>query len=94
MNIFIRSKRLLGLLLVLVSCLLIVGCSDNEKAKAVEAEKTTHSIEKDKAAIQAVIEKQFTGPDKKYRELWDAATEIQTAEMNEEEYAAWMKGPE
>lgn len=94
MNIFIKNKRLLGLLLILVSCLLIVGCSENEKAKTVEAEKPIQSVEKDKAVIQAFIEQHFNGPDKKYRELWNAATEIQTAEMNEEEYNAWMNGPE
>ncbi len=94
MNIFIRNKRLLGLLLILVSCLFIVGCSENEKAKIVEAEKPTQSVEKDKAVIQAFIEKHVNGPDKQYRKLWDAAMEIQTAEMNEEEYTAWMNGPE
>ncbi|ALS77999.1 hypothetical protein ACQKDD_08925 [Planococcus kocurii] len=94
MNIFTRNRWLLGFLLVVVSCLLIVGCSSNEKAKTAEAEKPTESLEKDKAAIQAVIEKQFNGPDNRYRQLWDAATEIQTANMNEEQYDAWLKTPE
>lgn len=94
MNVFIGNKRLLGLLLVLVSCLLIVGCSENDKTKTVEAKKPTQSVAKDEAVIQAFIEKHFNGPDKKYRELWNAAMEIQTAEMNEEDYNAWMNGPE
>lgn len=91
---FIRNKRLIGIVLMLVSFLLIAGCSENGNAKEVETEKEIDSVEKDKAAIQAVIEKQFNGPDEKYRELWNAATDIQTGDMNEEQHHAWLNSPE
>lgn len=94
MGILTKNKRLIGLLLVFVSFLLIAGCSGNGEAKKVETEKTIDSVEKDKAAIQAVIEKQFNGPDKKYRELWEAAMNTQTVDMNEEQYNAWLNSTE
>jgi len=94
MGILTKNKRLIGLLLVFVSFLLIAGCSGNGEAKKVETEKTIDSVEKDKAVIQAVIEKQFNGPDKKYRELWEAAMNTQTVDMNEEQYNAWLNSTE
>ncbi|ANU13828.1 hypothetical protein B481_2403 [Planococcus halocryophilus Or1] len=94
MAILTKNKRIIGLLLVFVSFLLIAGCSGNGEAKKVETEKTMGSVEKDKATIQAVIEKQFNGPDKKYRELWKAAMETQTGDMDEEQYNAWLSSSE
>lgn len=84
----------MGIVLMLISFLLIAGCSENGEAKEVETEKITDSVEKDKAAIQAVVEKQFNGPDEKYRELWNTAMDSQTGDMDEEQYNAWLNSPE
>lgn len=86
-NGHLSFKRVTGILLMICASLLFAGCSQNGTAEENDAS------DKNKEAIQAVIEKEFNGPDKKYRELWNAATEIQTAEMNQEEYAAWLKTP-
>ncbi|EGA88372.1 hypothetical protein GPDM_15674 [Planococcus donghaensis MPA1U2] len=94
MGNFIKTKRLMGLLLMIVSFLLIAGCSENGEAIEVETEGAVDSVEQDKAAIQAVIEKQFNGPDEKYRELWNAAMDSQTGEMDEEQYNTWLNSPE
>ncbi|WP_038704518.1 hypothetical protein [Planococcus sp. PAMC 21323] len=94
MGKFIRSKKLMGIVLMLISFLLIAGCSENGEAKEVETEKITDSVEKDKSAIQAVIEKQFNGPDEEYRELWNTAMDSQTGDMDEEQYNAWLNSPE
>jgi len=80
-------KKITGILLAIVISLLFVGCSPNGTADE------DGLADKNKEAIQAVIETEFNGPDEKYRELWDAATETQTAEMNEEEYNAWLETP-
>ncbi|AIY06149.1 hypothetical protein Plano_2184 [Planococcus sp. PAMC 21323] len=84
----------MGIVLMLISFLLIAGCSENGEAKEVETEKITDSVEKDKSAIQAVIEKQFNGPDEEYRELWNTAMDSQTGDMDEEQYNAWLNSPE
>ncbi|ANU22626.1 hypothetical protein [Planococcus donghaensis] len=94
MDNFIKTKRLIGLFLMIVSFLLIAGCSENGQAIETETEKVGDSIEQDKAAIQAVIEKQFNGPDEKYRELWNAAMDSQTGDMDEEQYNAWLNSLE
>lgn len=84
----------MGLFLMIVSFLLIAGCSENGKAIETETEKAVDSVEQDKAVIQAVVENQFNGPDEKYRELWNAAMDNQTVDMDEEQYNAWLNSPE
>lgn len=81
-------KKMLGVLLVIFACLVMVGCSDKGTAE------TDESADKSAEAIAAVIEKEFNGPDKKYRELWDAAMATQKADMSQEEYDAILAGPE
>lgn len=80
--------KLSGFLFIICSFLLIAGCSNPEAANEAAPADTN------KQAIQAVIEKEFNGPDEKYRELWENATEIQTAEMDQEEYNAWLETTE
>lgn len=81
------KKSMLILLLACVS-LAVAGCSQSGKAQENSA------ADENKEAIQAVIEKEFNGPDKKYRELWEAAMAFQTDDMDEEEYNAFQETPE
>lgn len=92
MNNFKRKKQrfpliIIGLLFMICSLLWIAGCSNPGTAEE------SNLADKNKKSIQAVIEKEFNGPDEKYRELWEAATETQTAEMNQEEYEKWLETP-
>lgn len=55
-------------------------------SEAVDAETS-------KEAIQAVIEKEFDGPDEKYKELWEAAMEAQSNAATQEEFDALQETP-
>lgn len=95
----ISMNKTLGLLFLIFASLLIVGCSDKGTAEdtaegnGTEAEETGVQSEQ---AIRAVIEKEFTGPDEKYIELWDAVVETDTSDsdMSQEEYVATLERPE
>ncbi len=93
-NAHLSAKRIVGILIVFCSCFLIIGCSQNGTAEKNEVVETNEIDAKTRETIQAVIEKEFNGPDKKYMELWDAATATQTGDMSQEEYDAWMETPE
>jgi len=60
-----RLFKSMGFFLFLIlSCFLVTGCTeDNPKA---ESEETVPPEDKNKAAIRAVIEKEFTGPNEEY----------------------------
>lgn len=87
-NGHLSFKRIPGIFLFIGISIFFVGCSQSDTAEEDDI------ADKNKQAIQAVIETEFNGPDKKYVELWDTATETQTAEMNQEEYNAWLETPE
>lgn len=89
---FTVFKKLLSVLFLISLCFIVVGCSENGMAEEDETE-TNSTDKQNKESIQAVIEKEFNGPDKKYRELWKAAMATQTTEMNQEEYEATLETP-
>ena len=65
-------KRIGGILFLIFTCLLIMGCSSEKAVKQGEAAEVTETaIDKNKAAIEAVLEIEFTGPDKEYLQLLD-----------------------
>lgn len=89
-----------GILLFLGA--ILVGCSTDESAENTESEETAEStettepeegIDESEEAIRAVIEKEFNGPDEKYRDLWNAMAEKQPADPSEEEYNEFLKSP-
>lgn len=81
-------KKTMGTLLLVCASLAAVSCSQSGTPQENDA------ADENKEAIQAVIEKEFNGPDKTYRELWEATMAFQTDEMNEEEYNAFQETPE
>lgn len=81
-------KNTISTLLLVFIFLIVAGCSQSGEAQENSA------ADENKEAIQTVIEKEFNGPDKKYRELWEAAMAFQTDEMDEEEYNAFQETPE
>ena len=93
---YLSLKRIAGTLLLICSCLVIVACSQNEPVEEVETPKATNSSPNNEEAIKAVIEKEFNGPDKKYRELWESAMDAidtQKDDMTQEEYDASLETP-
>lgn len=79
------------ILFTLLCCLFLAGCAeDKEQVEAIE------EVDQSEQAIRAVIEKVFSGPDKKYIELWDSLVETDTSEsdMSQEEYDATLERPE
>lgn len=82
------SKKTMAILLLVCVSLATAACSQSGTAQENEV------ADENKQAIQAVIEKEFNGPDKKYRELWEATMAFPTDEMNEEEYNAFQETPE
>ena len=93
-NEHLSLKRMMGILLLICTALFVAACSQSGTAEENEVAKKSDPAVKDKEAIQAVIEKEFNGPDKKYRELWETAMDFQTEEMNQEEYDAFQETPE
>ncbi|HSP22116.1 MAG TPA: hypothetical protein VLQ20_07285 [Planococcus sp. (in: firmicutes)] len=83
----VYMKKALGILFLISASLLIAGCSAN----GTEAEKT---VDKSEQAIRAVIEKEFNGPDEKYKALWDAAMEAQISDKYSDDYEAYLESPE
>ena len=69
-------KRIGGILFLIFTCFLIMGCSSKNAVKQGEAAEVPETaIDKNKAAIEAVLEIEFTGPDEEYlrlRENYDA----------------------
>lgn len=90
---YISGKKALGLLFLIFAGLLIVGCSTNGTSEGNGAE-AEEMIDKSEQAIRAVIEKEFNGPDVKYKELWDTAMEAQTSDIYAEDYEAYLESPE
>lgn len=83
-----KSKKIaFGILFLIFASLLIVGCS----ADGAEAEKT---VDKSEQAIRTVIEKEFNGPDEKYKELWNASMEAQISDEYSDDYEAYLESPE
>src|SRR5690606_40335081 len=87
-GIQLSFKNTMSTLLLVFIFLIVAGCSQSGEAQENSA------ADENKEAIQAVIEKEFNGPDKKYRELWEAAMAFQTDDMDEEEYNAFQETPE
>ncbi|WP_261384350.1 hypothetical protein [Planococcus sp. CPCC 101016] len=85
---YYKSKKIaFGILFLIFASLLIVGCS----ADGAEAEKT---VDKSEQAIRTVIEKEFNGPDEKYKELWNASMEAQISDEYSDDYEAYLESPE
>ncbi|MDN7242378.1 hypothetical protein QWY14_11240 [Planococcus sp. N028] len=79
-NNCLSMKRMTGILFLILLCFFMVGCSP----------KGTENTD----AIQAVIKKEFNGPDNKFRELSDAVAEAQKANWSQEEYDAFFETSE
>lgn len=86
-------KKPLGILFLIFTSLLIMGCSTNgtTEDEGSEAEGTADQSEQ---AILAVIEEEFNGPDEKYIAKWNAMEEAQVSEQYSEDYEAFLKSPE
>ena len=82
-----------ALSILIFTSLLIVGCSADGKAKHNEAE-PEETVDKSEQAIRAVIEKEFDGPDEKYKALWEAMAEAQTSDKYSDDYEAFLESPE
>ncbi|MCJ1907671.1 hypothetical protein [Planococcus ruber] len=85
---FLKKAR--NVMLLVAACLLMLGglpkgFTENVQAAEVKLDNRT--------AIQTVIEKEFNGPDKKYRELWNAAMKELSKELTEEQYQEYLKSP-
>lgn len=83
-------KKMGRWVLLAAACLLVLGSlpkgfTENVQAAEVKLDNRT--------AIQTVIEKEFNGPDKKYRELWNAAMKELTKDLTEEQYQEYLKSP-
>lgn len=86
-------KKAYGILFLIFASLLIVGCSANGATEDKRTE-TEEMADKSEQAIRTVIEKEFNGPDEKYKELLDAAMEAQISEKYVEDYEAYLESPE
>lgn len=91
-NGHVSIQKAFGMLFLIFSGLVIAGCSANGATEGNGAE--LEAADKSEQAIQAVIEKEFNGPDKKYKELWDAAMDAQVSEKYSEDYEAYLESPE
>lgn len=87
-----------GILLFLGA--ILVGCSTEESSDSTESEETAElaemaeledGIDESEKAIRAVIEKEFNGPDEKYRDLWNVMAEKHPVDPSEEEYNDFLK---
>ena len=70
---------------------LTTGTNTGEETTLVASEEI--DVEKSKETIQAVIEEEFNGPDKKYKELSEAAMEAQNNIETQEEFDALQETP-
>lgn len=89
----VSMKKTLNTLILIFISLFIVGCSANGKAEENER-KSEDVVDKNEQAIRAVIEHEFNGPDEKYKTLWKAMEKGQNADMDSEEYEAFLESPE
>ena len=85
---FLKNVR--NVMLLVAACLLVLsslpkGLTENVQAAEVKLD--------NRAAIQTVIEKEFNGPDIKYRELWNAAMKELSKDLTEEQYQEYLKSP-
>jgi|GEM_PF-1527672 len=60
------NKRLGFFLFLILACLLVTGCTEDKPEAEKEEAVAVPAVDKNKAAIQAVIEKEFTGPNEEY----------------------------
>lgn len=86
-------KKAVGLLFLIFASFLIVGCSADGTAEGSGAE-AEETVDKSEQAIRAVIEKEFNGPDQRYKELWDAMEEAQISDKYSDDYEAFLESPE
>ena len=86
-------KKTVGMLFFIFFSLLIVGCSANS-ATEENGEKAEKTTDKSEQAIRAVIEKEFNGPDEKYKMLWETMVEAQTSDQYIDDYEAFLDSPE
>lgn len=90
-NKHLSMQKTIGFLFLIFTLFLVAGCSANGTAESNEAEKTA---DKSEQSIRTVIEKEFNGPDEKYKELFDAAMDAQISEKYSDDYGAYLKSPE
>ncbi|MDQ0429449.1 major membrane immunogen (membrane-anchored lipoprotein) [Planomicrobium stackebrandtii] len=86
-------KKAVGILYLIFAILLIVGCSANGTAEGTGAE-AEETVDESEQAIRAVIEKEFNGPDEKYKELLDTAMKAQISDKYMDDYEAYLESPE
>lgn len=85
-------KKMKGILFFIFSCFLIMGCSQENPENQGEAAVTLE--DKNKAAIQAVIEIEFTGPNEEYmRLLKNVLNKSRELHENEEDVKKYTSDP-
>lgn len=87
------KKTMKMMVFMSLAVLIMAGCSPKameEETKVLEAREET---DKNKEAIQAVIEKEFTAPDNDYRKLREAAMSAQSEISDQEGFDALMEEP-
>lgn len=92
-NEHVSVKKAFGILFLVFTSLLIVGCSASGTSEdnGAAAEETA---DKSEQAIRAVIEKEFNGPDEKYNELWVEMEEAQVSDKYIDDYEAFLESTE
>lgn len=90
---YVSMKKAFSILFLIFASLLIAGCSANNTSEGKEAA-AEEADDKSEQAIRSVIEKEFNGPDEKYKRLWDAAMEAQSSDKYQDDYEAYLKSPE
>ncbi|MDN5709118.1 MAG: hypothetical protein L0G95_06735 [Planococcus sp. (in: firmicutes)] len=95
---FSRYRNLLQFAVILLFLgAILVGCSNEEmvanSTESAEPAEQDDELDESEEAIRAVIQKEFNGPDEKYRDLWDVMAEKQPVDPSEEEYNEFLKSP-
>ncbi|WP_342543136.1 hypothetical protein MHH33_05190 [Paenisporosarcina sp. FSL H8-0542] len=78
----LSAKKLTMLLLVtfVITCLLVAGCT--QENQSIEPEEPTKSEDINVKTVEAVLEQEFTGPDKEYTRLWEKEGQEKFEEMH------------
>lgn len=97
MNITTRSKmtgsrKAWGSMVIALTIAFLAGCGEQKPVPEPEA-KDNVATEKDTAAIEAVILKEFSGPDEAYREFMNEAMEAQSGISDQAEFDIYKESP-
>lgn len=89
---FVKNTIRTFLLFSLVG-LFVAGCSPKAVEKETEVPDATEEIDRNREAVQAVIEKEFTAPDNDYRKLRQATMIAQSKIKDPANFDALMEEP-